>query len=140
MGRIELGSARADLIEVAMADPRYSVEAYEFLCQALAYTQQFISTPKAEASSAEKGEIHHVSGQQLCEGIRRFGLEQFGLMTPVVFKCWGIRGSIDFGKMVYHLIDSGLWHKSENDSLSDFESCFDLDRDFEANHVDWATE
>jgi uncharacterized repeat protein (TIGR04138 family) len=126
-----------------MADPRYSVEAYEFLCQALAYTQQFLSPPKAEPARehpADEGEIHHVSGQQLCDGVRRLGLDQFGLMAPVVFRCWGIRGSIDFGKMVYHLIDSGLWHKSESDSLDDFVDCFDLDKDFLPDHVDWSVE
>jgi uncharacterized repeat protein (TIGR04138 family) len=126
-------------MEVAMADPRYAVEAYEFLCQALAYTQQFISAPRSKEASAEE-EIHHVSGQQLCRGIRQMALEQFGLMTPVVFRCWGVRGSIDFGKMVYHLIESGLWHKSENDSLDDFEACFDLDRDFLPEHLEWSTE
>ncbi|MBY0589113.1 hypothetical protein K2X85_18210 [bacterium] len=134
-----MSSSRTDLIEIAMADPRYAVEAYEFLCQALAYTQQVLSTPPRPEDD-EAGQIHHVTGQQLCQGIRQLSLEQFGLMAPVVFQCWGVQGSIDFGKMVYHLIDSGLWHRSENDSLDDFVGCFHLEKDFLPDHVDWSTE
>jgi len=133
-----VSSARSDLLEVAMADPRYAVEAYEFLCQALAFTQQSIAKPrdKKGSDSGDDG-VHHVTGQELCDGIRRFALEQFGLMAPVVFKCWGIKETADFGKMVYHLIDSGLWHKSDSDSINDFSEQFDIDSAFQDNEIDW---
>ena len=133
-----MSSARQDLLEVAMADPRYAVEAYEFLCQALAFTQQNIGkVSDRSASEAQEDGIHHVTGQELCDGIRRFALEQFGLMAPVVFKCWGIKNTSDFGKMVYHLIESGLWHKSESDSVEDFTDRFDIETAFQDQEIDW---
>ena len=134
-----MSSARSDLLEVAMADPRYTVEAYEFLCQALAYTQQLMGTKtnKPAPPDAPDEGIHHVTGQQLCDGIRRFALEQFGLMAPVVFKCWGIKNTADFGKMVYHLIESGLWHKSDSDSIDDFSDCFNIETAFHDQEIDW---
>lgn len=130
-----------------MADPRYSVEAYEFLCQALAYTQQVVRPDGTRSRPSTRNEtksvgpddrvIQHVTGQDLCEGIRRFALDQFGLMAPTVFRCWGVRETSDFGKMVYHLIESGLWHKSESDSIEDFSDQFDLDTAFTAEAIDW---
>lgn len=133
-----MSSARSDLLEVAMADPRYAVEAYEFLCQALAFTQQSMGKPR-EKKDLEAGDdgVNHVTGQELCDGIRRFALEQFGLMTPVVFSCWGIKETADFGKMVYHLIESGLWHKSDNDSIDDFSEQFDIGTAFQDHEIDW---
>lgn len=126
-----------------MSDPRYSVEAYEFLCQALAYTQQVV-VPRPKSPPPEKGKgedgINHVSGQQLCEGIRRYALDQFGLMAPVVLKCWGIRESADFGRMVYHLIEAGLWHKSDDDSIDHFSNQFDIETAFREEEIDWNRE
>lgn len=138
-----MSSPRADLLEAALADPRYAPEAYEFLCQALAYTQQVLNPTskgaKRKSTRTQEGQssIPHVTGQDLCDGIRRFAFEQFGIMTPVVFRCWGLRGTPDFGKMVYHLIESGLWHKSEGDSIDDFDDQFDFDRAFSADSIEW---
>jgi uncharacterized repeat protein (TIGR04138 family) len=134
-----------------MSDPRYAVEAYEFLCQALAYTQQVIrpwnKRAKAErradpgvGSDSESPAVQHVTGQDLCEGIRQFAMDQFGLMAPVVLQCWGIRSTSDFGKMVYHLIDAGLWHKSETDSIEDFDDCFDIQTAFREDMIEWRAE
>ena len=81
--------------------------------------------------------MHHVTGQELCQGIRRLGLDQFGLMTPVAFRCWGLKGTVDFGNMVYRMIESGLWHKSDSDSLDDFKDQFDFDQAFTPDAISW---
>jgi uncharacterized repeat protein (TIGR04138 family) len=136
-------SPRSDLLEIAMADPRYAVEAYEFLFQALPYTQQILgrsARPAKPPAGDADAPVHHVTGQELCRGIRQYALDQFGLMAPVVFRCWGIHSTTDFGKMVYHLIESGLWQRSETDSLSDFEDQFDFGSAFGAGDVDWSQE
>ena len=73
----------------------------------------------------------HVSGQVLCESLRDLARERFGLMAPAVLKRWGIHGSVDFGKMVYLLIEHGLMRKTDEDSVEDFRDVFDLNRDFD---------
>lgn len=126
-----MSGPHAELCEVARADRRYSVEAYEFLCHALTFTQKSLDRlPKKDLASDEERSSYHVTGQELVEGIRLFALEQFGMMAAVVFRCWGIRSTLDFGHMVYNLIDAGLWHRSDDDRLEDFEDLFDFDRAF----------
>lgn len=136
-----MSSARADLMEAALSDPRFAPEAYEFLCQALAYTQQVLRPRSPKSGRAVKEQestsIPHVTGQDLCQGIRSFAFEQFGIMAGVVFRCWGVRGTSDFGKMVYHLIEAGLWHKTEQDSIEDFEDQFDFEQAFSSDRIEW---
>ena len=50
-----------------------------------------------------------------------------------VLRRWGIRESIDFGNMVYLLIQHGLMRKTDEDSIEDFRDVFDLDRDFDTS-------
>jgi uncharacterized repeat protein (TIGR04138 family) len=72
-------------------DPRYQHDAYLFVREALDHTQKAISR------TTRKHLPSHVTGQQLLEGIREFGLNQFGPMTLSVFEEWGLRRCEDFG-------------------------------------------
>lgn len=127
-----MGNASSELIKVALTDERYAVEAYEFLTHALTYTQKLLGrTPPKDAKEPVEG--MHVSGPELLEGIRQFGLQQFGMMAYVVFRMWGVRHTSDFGAMVYRLIDAGLWHKSPGDRLEDFDDLYDFEREFVRN-------
>jgi uncharacterized repeat protein (TIGR04138 family) len=119
---------RARLYAAAAADKRYAIEAYEFLCHALAYTQQTLDRVPEPGTRPEDALDKHVSGKELCEGIRQFALKQFGPLAHVVFKNWRVHGTLDFGKMVYHLIDAGVWHKSPTDRLEDFDEQFDFEQ------------
>ena len=53
-------------------------------------------------------------------------------MTPTVLDYWGIRRSRDIGQMVFHLVEAGAFGRTENDSLTDFESGFDFHEAFVA--------
>lgn len=134
-----MSGPHAELCEVARADRRYSVEAYEFLCHALAYTQKMLDRlPSADSLDSPQNASYHVTGQELAEGIRQFALEQYGMMAAVVFRCWGIHSTSDFGRMVYNLIDAGLWHGSENDRIEDFDDLFDFDTVFIREYqIEW---
>ena len=127
-----MSGRRSDLIDLARADERYAVEAYEFLCHSLAYTQRMLGKrrPSGAEGAESKDQGYHVTGQDLLEGVRRFALEQFGMMSCVVFRLWGVRSTGDFGRMVYNLIDAGLWHKSPTDRLEDFERLYDFEQAF----------
>jgi uncharacterized repeat protein (TIGR04138 family) len=106
--------------EICGKDPRYKPDAYEFMMQALWFTQKELN---------RKG---HITGKELVEGIRKFGLEQFGPMTKTVFGHWGIRSTQDFGDIVFNMIAAGLLNKTEDDSLEDFKDIYDFDAAFDS--------
>jgi uncharacterized repeat protein (TIGR04138 family) len=93
-------------------------EAYFFVLEAL------------ESAVAERPEPGHVTGEDLLEGVRRLGEERYGVMAPDVFRAWGIRGTLDFGRVVFHLVEAELLHKRESDSLRDFIDKFDFESAF----------
>lgn len=73
----------------------------------------------------------HVSGQQLCTGIRDLAMERWGLMAGVVLHHWHIHATEDFGRMVFALVDSGHLQKRPEDSLDDFKKVFDFRTGFD---------
>ncbi len=98
---------------IVKRDARYRREAYLFLKEALDHTQKIVARNG-------KQELHHVTGQQLLEGIREFALQQFGPMTMIVLEEWGIRACEDFGELVFNMVDASLLAKTETDSREDF--------------------
>ena len=119
-----------ELREVARKDPRYGYGAYEFVLEALGYTQ-YLEGRDAEALSREE---KHVTGQQLVEGIRRFALDQFGMMSLPVFHQWGIRSTADFGEIVFNLVENDLLKKTSEDRREDFHNGFDFEQVFRAHY------
>ena len=100
--------------QIAARDRRYHREAYFFLREALDHTQKMIGKlPK-------KNEVRHVSGQELLNGIREYALQQFGPMTLSVFEEWGVTCCMDFGEIVFNMVETKLLAKTEQDSREDF--------------------
>lgn len=95
-------------------DGRYPVKAYLFIFEALNYTLDAI------------GEKRHVSGQELCHGIREKAIGSFGPLASCVFRQWGIAKTDDFGEIVFRLIEMGLMDKTDQDTRDDFCDVFDL--------------
>ncbi len=89
-------------------------EGYVFVLEAL------------ELAVAAQEEPGHVSGEDLLERIRLLGRERYGALAGDVFNAWGVRGTIDFGRMVFHLVDEGLLHKRDEDTLADFIEKYDF--------------
>jgi uncharacterized repeat protein (TIGR04138 family) len=116
----------AALAEIVRRDPRYAYEAYEFVYEALSHTQKLLGRLPPQGTAGEAA-AHHVTGRQLLEGIRDLALRQFGLMARIVFRCWGIERTDDFGEIVFNLVEAGLMSKTEEDSRADFHNVFDLD-------------
>tara|TARA_B100000029_G_C17528512_1_gene942516 strand:+ start:235 stop:660 length:426 start_codon:yes stop_codon:yes gene_type:complete len=121
--------------------PLFHPEAYEFLNVALRFTvhhtPRLTNSPRRQDSGSDTGavdESQHVTGQELLEGIRRYALQQFGLMTIPVFNGWGIRNTEDWGRMVFELIDRGEMYKTEHDQLSDFTDVYSFEDAFETDY------
>jgi uncharacterized repeat protein (TIGR04138 family) len=114
----EKESFYAAVEQICSQDNRYKPDAYEFILQALHFTQNKL---KKEG---------HVSGIELSQGIRDFVVEQYGPMAKTVLNHWGIAKTEDFGNIVFNLIDKKLLSKDENDSLEDFKSIYDFEAAF----------
>jgi len=128
------------LLRLIKEDPRYQFEAYQFVREALSFGQDNLGferkakkKPLAEPGSPKpaKATERHLTGQELCESIRHYALEQYGYMAKVVLNNWGIHSTGDFGEIVYNLIRIGLMKKSESDRREDFENCYSFDEAFQ---------
>ena len=106
--------------QIAAQDRRYHREAYCFLREALNHTQ------KMTGKLPKKNEIRHVSGQELLNGIREYALQQFGPMTITVLEDWGIKCCMDFGEIVFNMVETKLLAKTEQDSREDFRNGYDF--------------
>jgi uncharacterized repeat protein (TIGR04138 family) len=100
-------------------DPRYSPDAYEFVMQALWFTQ------------AKLKRKDHVTGRQLSVGARRYALSKYGPLARGVLSRWGIKKTDDFGEIVFNMIDSGLMSKTDSDTRDDFKGVYDFAAAFE---------
>jgi uncharacterized repeat protein (TIGR04138 family) len=100
-------------------DSRFARDAYHFTREALDYTQKLISREN-------KGTVRHVTGQELLEGIRQYGLQQYGPMTVTVLEEWGVKNCRDFGEIVFNMVESGLLAKTEKDTREDFRQGYDF--------------
>jgi uncharacterized repeat protein (TIGR04138 family) len=108
--------------EIVAKDPRYKVEAYDFVLKALNYTQSKLN---------RQG---HISGRELLQGIREYGLQCFGLMARTVFENWGVGKTEDFGNIVFNMVDAGLLTKTEKDSIEDFKDGYDFKEAFDKGY------
>jgi uncharacterized repeat protein (TIGR04138 family) len=115
------------LAELLRRDRRYHRDAYFFVFEALRYAQEHMGLGQPPSAEAEDEAERHVTGQQLCEAIRRYAVQQFGLMAKSVLNEWGVRNTGDFGEIVFNLIDIGQMRKTDSDRREDFNNVFDFD-------------
>jgi uncharacterized repeat protein (TIGR04138 family) len=105
-------------------DGRYAPAAFAFLQRGLEYTTHLVYSDDAGEPP------RHVSGQQLCEGLRALAVQAWGPLAPAVLRSWNIHRTRDFGEMVYFLIGLHLMGKQESDRIEDFDAVYDLDQAF----------
>jgi uncharacterized repeat protein (TIGR04138 family) len=103
-------------------------QAYQFVREGLAHTVKMIHGETTLARIDD--ESRHVSGQQLCMGLRDFAIKQYGRLAKTVLATWSIRETGDFGRIVFAMIEAGQMRKTEEDSLEDFRGVFDFDEAF----------
>ncbi len=109
--------------QILAKDPRFHRDAYFFVREALDHTQKSIV-------KENKGQMRHVSGQELLVGIREFALAQFGPMAITVLEEWGVRNSRDFGDIVFNMVDTGWLAKTDKDTRDDFQDGYDFTEAF----------
>jgi uncharacterized repeat protein (TIGR04138 family) len=117
-------------------DRRYKIDAYAFVFEALNYAHNQLGMGANRPAEAEEGEPEeespkeaerHLTGQQLCEGIRQYALDQYGYMAQCVLNSWGVHNTGDFGEIVFNLIGIGQMRKTSEDQREDFDDVFDFE-------------
>lgn len=119
-----------DLAAIA-AEAGYPIDAFLFIQRGLDFTVQGIHGELDEQTEAklDADEIipaRHISGAQLCDGLRRFAIQEYGLMARGVLRRWKIHRCEDFGRIVFAMVEAGMMHKTEDDRLEDFAGLFDF--------------
>ena len=102
----------------------YATDAYRFLFEALDHA--FVLAGKVEA----EGKPRHISGQELLEGLRQHALRIFGPLALQTWRSWGVTSSLDWGRIVFLLVDAQVLNRQESDRLEDFDDAFDYERFF----------
>lgn len=120
------------ILQLLQEDRRYRFEAYQLVREALEYAQREMGLgsrdplPPGQEPPAEA----HLTGQQLCEAVRRLVVDQYGYMAKLVLNSWGIHSTGDLGEIVYNLIRINEMKKSPEDQREDFDDVFDFDEVF----------
>ena len=122
------------LAQLAADLGHYPEAAYHFVQEGLGFTVHQAHGQQALAPDDGEPVDRHVSGQQLCEGLRQFALAQWGLLARPVLRRWNVTATLDFGRIVFHLIEAGMMQKTDEDTLEDFRGVFDFRTAFEAGY------
>ena len=110
------------IARVCSKDSRYHPEAYEFVMEALHFSQEKFRRPK------------HVTGKQLLDGIKALSLRKFGPLTRTVLKHWGIHATDDFGNIVFNLVENRILSKDDQDHYDSFKNAYDFEEVFDKGY------
>jgi uncharacterized repeat protein (TIGR04138 family) len=122
------------IAELLRHDRRYHFDAYVFVFEALRYAQEKMGLGAAadvDEDDPEDQPERHVTGQQLCEAMRRYAHQQYGYLAKQVLNHWGITRTSDFGEIVFNLIEIGQMRKTPDDRREDFDEVYDFDEGFQ---------
>ena len=131
-----MSDAQLILMKLVESDLRYKLDAYLFVRDGLTYAQDVLHVGADEEeveSSPEPESEKHLTGQQLCESLRKYALDQYGYMAKTVLNSWGLTSTSDFGEVVYNMIGEKLMKKSESDQREDFDDIFEFKTAFQQN-------
>lgn len=121
-----------DLWKIAEST-KYPVDAFIFLQKGLDHAVRGIHGDPPEDLDEDDDEqtaSRHVSGRQLCHGLRDYAVEQYGLMARTVLARWRIFSCEDFGRIIFAMVDAGIMRKTDDDSIADFLDAYDFEDAF----------
>lgn len=119
-----------DLKEIMERAGGYSPLCFTFIRDGLAHTVEMVHGNANDETVLELGlsdESRHVSGHELCIGLRDFAIERYGMLARSVLSKWGIHATRDFGNIIFAMVDAGLMRTTEEDTIEDFEGVYEFD-------------
>jgi uncharacterized repeat protein (TIGR04138 family) len=106
------------LEEIAKEDGRFSAGALKFVYEGLG------CVTKDEGRRTRDEAPYHVTGQALCEGLKKLAIEKWGRLAMLVLNRWNIKTTRDFGEIVYLMIKHGWLSVQPTDSIDDFNDVY----------------
>ena len=110
---------RKNLEKIAKENGKYNTRAIKFVSEGLSYTAKKVAD-----------EPKHVSGQILCEGLRKLALEKWGPLSVLVLNSWGVKTTRDFGEIEWLMISHNHMSAHPTDSIDDFNNVYDFKTTF----------
>ena len=108
--------------QILTREARYDERAYIFILASIEFLQRACEVRR------------HVTGAELAGAVRDHAVERFGLLAPTVLKHWGIRKTLDIGRIVFTLVEVGLLITQPGDRVEDFDETYDFVTAFD----DWS--
>ncbi len=110
----------------AVKSTRYPLDAFIFVQRGLDFTvRREHGEPADDYDPSDPDQpSRHVTGQQLCLGLRDFAIQQYGLLAGTVLRRWRVTRCEDFGYIVFAMVDAGMMHKTDVDTIEDFTNAF----------------
>jgi len=84
---------------------------------------------KLAGRDGAEGTARHVTGQEVLAGLRAHAIELFGPLARAVWSSWGVRETLDWGQIVFLLVDNKLLSRQESDTIEDFRGGFDFEQE-----------
>ncbi len=110
------------LADIALRYGMFREPAYAFVLEGLELATRGQPAPR------------HVSGGDLLDAVKTLARDRYGVMAADVLESWGVRSTLDFGHIVFQLVEDGLLNKQDEDSLADFIDRFDFRQVFEVEY------
>ncbi len=110
------------VLDICNKDSRYHPDSYEFVMEALHFTQKKFKKEK------------HVTGPELLQGIKQVSMKNFGPLARTVLKYWGIKQTDDFGNIVFNLVEYRILSKNEQDHYDSFKNAYDFEVVFDQGY------
>lgn len=98
------------------------------------YFSGHLPEPIVEAIEAAGGTdklSRHIGGGQLCWGLRDYALRRWGMLARTVLESWNVRGTSDFGRIVFGFIDFNMMQSEDDDKIEDFQEVFSFEEAFD---------
>ena len=106
---------KKNLEKIARKDGRFSPQIIRFVYEGLGYTAKNVAA-----------EPEHVTGEKLCEGLKKLAIEKWGRLAMLVLSTGGIKSTRDFGEIVYLMIKHKWMSAQPTDSIEDFDNVYDF--------------
>ena len=128
-------SIEQDLATIAKRT-RYPIDAFLFVQRGLDFTVNRLhgeidDVLDTDFDTDAYESQRHVSGRDLCIGLRDFAIREYGMLARTVLKRWRITSCRDFGQVVFAMVDAGMMRKTDEDTIHDFNNVFDFASAFE---------
>ena len=113
--------------QIIHEDGRYPLQAVQLVREGLNCTVETLH-PDADPATPQR---RHVTGPELCLGLRALARDRWGLMARMVLQHWNITGTRDFGEIVFLLVDHGWMRREPHDRIEDFDHVYDFTQAFD---------